>query len=158
MLCARPKLLGFSLGATVVDLKRERNPFITAEKFPWGHPDSGNTRRNVRTVFHDTQARRGQIRGCSGITGLKSFRLHVWYCCTELKSVFGALRDMVLLGKKRYVTLLIMLLKDFKELLDVEVNIFEDVLQCHNSVLEGRDVLMHWWLWKNVENYGTTEK
>ena len=38
---------------------------------------------------------------------------------------------MVLLGKKRYGTLLIMILKDFKELLDVELSIFEDALQCH---------------------------
>lgn len=51
---------------------------------------------------------------------------------------------MLLLGKKRCGTLLMMILKDFKELLDVELNIFEDALQCHIAFSrEGRaDALM----------------
>lgn len=108
----------------------------------WGHPDSGNTRRNVRTAFHDTQARRGQICGCVGITGLKSCRLHICYLCTGLNSVFGALRDMVLLGKKRYGILLIMILKDFKELLNSALKSWAEYFwgctSVSHSILKGR--------------------
>lgn len=65
---------------------------------------------------------------------------------------------MVLSGKKRYGTLLIMILKDFKELLDVEFNVFEDVPQCHIALLRGGHANAFMIVEKRGDHCGIAEK
>lgn len=58
----------------------------------------------------------------------------IFVFCTGLNSVFDLVCDLAMLGKNQHGTLLVVVLTDFKELIVVDLNIFEDALQCHRAL------------------------
>lgn len=54
--------------------------------------------------------------------------------CTGLNSFFELICDLAMLGKNRHGPLLMAVLTDFKELIVVELSIFEGALQCHRAL------------------------
>lgn len=135
-----PKITGFGSGS-YHHLFDKRGDSLCPS---WGCPDSGRTRRNVKTAFHDTIAQLwvniwswwGQEFQASYLVSVQDF-------------VFGLLCDLMMLGKNWLGTLLIAVLTDFKELMVVEFNIFEDVIQCQRAFMKGRCV--HRLLWHHLE-------
>lgn len=73
-----PRIIGFGSGRYYHLFDKRGREKISMEKSSWGSPDSGRTRRNVKTAFHDT---RGQLWVKYGHTKLRSFRLRIWFLC-----------------------------------------------------------------------------
>lgn len=127
------KLFGLDLGATIIYLREERELPLSREillRLSWLWKDQKKC-QDCFSWHHRPDVGKYKVMVSSRVSGF------IFGLCTGLNSVFGLLCDLTVLGKSWHGTLLIVVLTYFKELIVVELNVFEDMFQCHRALWRG---------------------